>query len=117
MVEARRLAAALVVSLTLASPALAQIDTTIAGLRPGASPARLLPHFALPAGDFRDVGAPSRNGLIAAVPLRENLQIGIGRFRVAEPARARTHMEPERAPTDLRRKERGVAAVGMSLRF
>ncbi|MGZ8997299.1 MAG: hypothetical protein ACXW2T_00435 [Allosphingosinicella sp.] len=46
-----------------------------------------------------------------------NLQIGLGRFKVAEPARPRTYMEPERAPTDLRRRERGIAAVGMSLSF
>jgi hypothetical protein len=51
------------------------------------------------------------------MPIDDNLQIGLGRFKVAEPARARTHMEPEGAPTDLRRRERGVAAVGMSLRF
>lgn len=118
MLKALRLAGALAVPLILAPPALAQIDLatgTAAG--PARHPARLLPNFTAPAGDFRQVGTPRRSGLIAAVPIDENVQIGIGRFKVAEPARPRTHMEPERAPTDFRRRERGVAAIGLSLRF
>ncbi len=117
MLKALRLAGALAGPFVLASPASAQIDLStgmVTGVRP---PARLMPNFAAPAGDFRQVGTPRRSGLIAAFPIDENLQIGLGRFRVAEPARPRTHMEPERAPTDLRRRERGVAAIGMSLRF
>ena len=118
MAEARRMAAALAMSLAVTSPALAQINTlTGADTRAARPPGRLLPNFTPPAGDLRQFGAPQRDGLIAALPLQDNLQIGIGRFRVIEPARPRTHMERERAPTDLRRKERGVAAVGMSLRF
>ena len=116
MLKALRLAGALAVTYILASPALAQLDlsTNVTGVRPSA---RVLPNFSAPAGDFRQPGTPRRNGLIAAFPIDENLQIGLGRFRVAEPPRPRTHMEPERAPTDLRRRERGVAAIGMSLRF
>lgn len=117
MLNALRLAGAVAASYILASPALAQIDLST-GVGPShRAPARLLPSFSPPAGDFRQVGTPRRSGLIAALPIDENLQIGLGRFKVAEPARPRTHMEPERAPTDLRRRERGVAAIGMSLRF
>jgi hypothetical protein len=76
-----------------------------------------LPQFTLPRGDFRDAGEPRRNGLIAALPVDDRLTIGIGRFRVGEIARPRTNMEPERAPLDPRRRDRGIAAVGMSLRF
>jgi hypothetical protein len=118
MLRAVRLAGALAIPLSLASPASAQIDlsTNVNGgtPRPGA---RLVPSFTPPAGDFRQTGNVRRNGLIASYPVDRNLEIGIGRVRVAEPARPRTYMEPERAPTDLRRRERGVAAIGMSLRF
>lgn len=117
MLKALRLAGALAAPFVLGSPAFAQIDFST-GVAAGArAPARLMPNFTAPPGDFRQAGTSRRSGLIAAIPIDENLQIGLGRFRVAEPARPRTHMEPERAPTDLRRRERGVAAIGMSLRF
>ena len=118
MLRALRLAGALAIPLSLASPASAQIDlsTNIDGATPRRN-ARLVQNFTAPAGDFRQTGNVRRNGLIASYPVDRNLEIGIGRFRVAEPARPRTHMEPERAPTDFRRRERGVAAIGMSLRF
>ena len=118
MLKALRLAGALAIPLSLASPASAQLDlsTDVAG-RDRRVTQRLLPSFTAPAGDYRQTGAPGRNGLIAAFPIDDNLHIGLGRFKVAEPPRPRTHMEPERAPTDLRRRERGVAAVGVSLRF
>ena len=118
MLRALRIAGALAVPLILASPASAQIDlSTNLGGASQRAPMRLMPNFSAPAGDFRQAGSVGRNGLIDAYTIDDNLQIGIGRFRVAEPARPRTHMEPERAPTDLRRRERGVAAIGMSLRF
>lgn len=75
------------------------------------------PDFRTPQGDFRRAGAPERSGLIAAYPVRENLQIGIGRFVVPELARPRTNMEREPHPTAPRGRERGIAAVGFSLRF
>jgi hypothetical protein len=118
MFRVRRVFAALAVPCLLASPAAAQIGLTpVVETQPRTPGQRLLPDFSPPRGDFRDVGQPRRNGLIAAVPINGDLQIGIGRFRVVEPARPRTNMEPERAPTDLRRREKGVAAIGMSLRF
>ena len=118
MVDVRRLAAVLALSLAPTAPALAQLGSpTMTGAETGRRTSRLLPNFTTPVGDFREAGTPLRNGLIATLPIDDDLQLAVGRFRVAEPARPRTHMEPERAPTDLRRRERGVAAVGMSLRF
>ena len=117
MLKALQFGGALAVSLTLAAPAYCQIDLSSEQSGPRRASARLLPSFTSAAGDFRQAGLPRQSGLIAAMPIDDNIQIGLGRFRVAEPPRPRTHMEPERAPTDLRRRERGVAAVGMSLRF
>ena len=73
--------------------------------------------FRPPDGDLRDPGSPPRNGLIAAWRINEDLEIGIGRFAVPEIARPRTHMESERNPTAVRPRDRGIAAVGFSLRF
>jgi hypothetical protein len=117
MLKALRFAGVWAVPLVLASPASAQIDLSTNLTSAPRQPDRLVPNFTFPAGDIRQAGFPRQSGLLAAVPIDRNLQIGIGRFKVAEPARPRTHMEPERAPTDLRRRERGVAAIGMSLRF
>ncbi len=117
MLKGLQVTGAVAVSLTWACPALSQIDLSTDHSNPRRASARLLPNFAPAVGDLRQAGLPRQSGLIAAMPIDDNLQIGLGRFRVAEPARPRTHMEPERAPTDLRRRERGVAAVGMSLRF
>ena len=116
MLRVRRLGAALVVPLILAPSAMAQTGpVSIIQTEPRAE-SRLLPDFSPPRGDLREVGEPRRNGLIAAIPVGDDVQIGIGRFRVAELARSRSHMEPERSPTDMRRRERGVAAIGLSLR-
>ena len=122
--ELRRTYAALAGSFVLltAAPAEAQPNQTfLAGpidVSPSAEPARpTLPDFRVPEGDLRQAGQPRRNGLIAAYPVNRNLQIGIGRFAVPELARPRTHMEGERNPTGVRPRERGIAAVGLSLRF
>ena len=69
----------------------------------------------MPEGDLRQVGEPRRNGLIAAVPLNRNLEVGIGRFRVTDPGRPRTHTEPHPATNTPR--QRSVAGIGFSLRF
>ena len=73
--------------------------------------------FRAPQGDLRLPNEPRRNGLIAAYPIDENVQIGIGRFSVPEIARPRTHMERDRQPTGVRPRDRGIAAVGISQRF
>ena len=51
------------------------------------------------------------------LPLAGNVQVGVGRFSVLEPARPRTHTEPIARGTDIARRNRGIAAVGVSLRF
>ncbi len=71
----------------------------------------------MPEGDLRRAGEPQRNGLIAAVPVNRNLQIGVGRFRVVGDHRARTHTEHERNPVAINQRQRSIAGVGFSLRF
>lgn len=75
-----------------------------------------LPDFRMPRGDYRQPPGPVRNGLIGAVPLGRNLQVAVGRFAIPEVARPRTHMEHDSRP-DVRRRDRGMAAVGFSFRF
>lgn len=78
---------------------------------------RSLPSFRMPEGDLRLPTPPRRSGLIAAYPVDKNLEIGVGRFAVPEIARPRTHMENERHPAAVRPRDRGIAAIGFSLRF
>jgi hypothetical protein len=120
----RRHAAAPVAALilTMAAPAAAQMSgaALVGPLDRGASPPVYRPHapdFRMPEGDLRYPGEPRRNGLIAAVAVNRNLDIGIGRFRIAEPARPRTYMETDRQPASVRGRERGMAGFGFSLRF
>ena len=120
----RGLSAALAASSTLmaAVPAVAQnVDRSRIGpvelprflITPGTTG----PQFTMPEGDLRNAGEPRRNGLIAAVPLNRNLQVGIGRFRVSEIAQARTHTESDRNPAAMTPRQRSIAGVGFSLRF
>ena len=76
-----------------------------------------MPNFQMPEGDLREVGVPRRNGLIGAIAINDRLDVGIGRFSVPEIARPRTHMEADRQPTAVRPRDRGIAAIGFSLRF
>ena len=121
--DMRRLRPAPVMLCALLAAAPAAAQTSGAALvgpldrGPSASPERQLPDFRPPEGDLRDPGSPRRNGLIASWQIDEDLQIGIGRFAGPEIARPRTHMESERNPTAVRSRERGIAAVGFSLRF
>ena len=67
--------------------------------------------FRMPPGDFRSPAGPGRNGLIGTIPLRSDLQIAIG--RIAVPNFAAPRMES----ANIRRGDRGIAAVGFNLRF
>lgn len=75
------------------------------------------PDFRMPLGALREVGPPSRNGLVATLPVADNLNIGVGRFAIPELAGRRSNMETERRPTDMRRRDRAIAAVAFSVRF
>lgn len=75
------------------------------------------PSFRMPRGDLREAPGPSRNGLLAALPLADNVTLGVGRFRSVDAPRPRAHMEPAHRAAEVRRRERGIAAVGVSLRF
>ena len=121
---ARRVFAALTTSLILlaAAPAAAQMRaaTLVGPLEPASfsfSIDRAGPEFRMAQDDLRWPGEPSRNGLLAAFPIDRNVEIGVGRFRVQDPARPRTHTEFERQPMSVRPRERGIAAVGVSFRF
>ena len=117
-----RLCGALAVPLVLSAAAEAQIggSAPVAPVATGLGivPIRSgLPGFRMAGGDLREGRWPSRNGLVATLPVADNLDIGVGRFAVQEVAGRRTNMESERRPTDMRRRERAVAAVAFSLSF
>ena len=71
----------------------------------------------MPGGDLREAGVPRRNGLIAAMPLGDRVTLGVGRFRVVETPRPATHVEPAHRSADVRRRDRGIAAIGVSFSF
>lgn len=114
-------ALALSLALPMTSPATAQTSgaTLVESLdsQRFVPPAAGLPQFRAPQGDLREAGEVRRNGLIAAFRVRDNLQIGVGRFAVPEIARPRTNMERDRHPTAVRPRDRGIAAIGFSLSF
>ncbi len=83
----------------------------------GAARAPVLPDFRISEGDLREAGRPPRSGLIAAVPLGRRVHLGVGRFAVPELARPRSHTEPQHRAADIRRRDRGIAAMGVSVRF
>lgn len=56
-------------------------------------------------------------GMVAAMPLNDRLIMGVGRFSVLEEPRVRTNVEPAHRAAEVRRRERGIAAVGISLNF
>ena len=117
-----RLCVALAVPLVLPAAAEAQTSRSalVAPVEAGSIivPARSgLPDFRMPPGDLRAPPGPARNGLIGTIPLRRDLQIAIGRFAVPELAGPRTNIESERRSAEVRRRDRGIAAVGFSLRF
>ena len=107
--------------LAAAGPAAAQASAAalVRGQEPRAqmAPSERTLRFIAPDGDLRLPGEPRRSGLIAAFPVRENVEIGIGRFAVPEIARPRTNLETERNPSSVRLRDRGIAAIGVSFRF
>ncbi len=65
---------------------------------------------------WRAPPGPVQEGRLG-MPLADNMQVGVGRFAVPEPARPPTHTEPIARTADIARRHRGIAAVGLSLRF
>ena len=122
--RSRRPVAALTLLCTLlvAAPAAGQISgAALVGPLEHSPPVAVsrarIPTFRMPEGDLREVGVPRRNGLIAAIAVNDRLDVGLGRFSVPEIARPRTNIEADRQPTAVRPRDRGIAAVGFSLRF
>ena len=66
---------------------------------------------------FHEASAPARRGMIGAVELGDGLQLGVGRFEVPELAQPRFHTERESRPADVRHRDQGIAAVGLSFSF
>jgi hypothetical protein len=81
---------------------------------PASGPAAEAPPPRVP---YRPAPAPFPGGIVGALPLAPNMQLSIGRFTIAGPARPRTHTEPAHRLADVRRGDRGIAAIGVSLRF
>lgn len=112
-----RLCDALAVPLVLsAAAAEAQVSRSalVAPVEAGLSivPARTgLPDLRMPPGDLRFAPGPIRSGLIGTVPLRRDLQIAIGRIAVPN------FTAPRMEGANIRRSDRGIAAVGFNLRF
>lgn len=73
--------------------------------------------FRMPRATMRSSAAAAPAGMIAAMPLADRLTMGVGRFSVVEEPRVRTHTEPAYRATEVRRRESGIAAVGISLNF
>ena len=69
-----------------------------------------------PARIWREPPGPLPGGRLA-MPVAGNLHFGVGRYSVLEPARPRTHTEPIARSAEIARRNRGIAAVGFSLRF
>jgi hypothetical protein len=65
---------------------------------------------------WQEPAGAMRNGRFA-MPVADNLHVGVGRFSGPELTRPRTHTEPIGRTGEIGRRERGRAAVGLSLRF
>jgi hypothetical protein len=68
-------------------------------------------------GTFPIAPGPVRNGIVGSLPIARNLDVAVGRFVVLDPPRPRNHMEAEQRSGEVRRRDRGIAAVGLSFRF
>ena len=73
--------------------------------------------FRIPRAALRPAPSPLPAGMVAAMPLNDRLIMGVGRFSVLEEPRVRTNVEPAHRAAEVRRRERGIAAVGISLNF
>jgi hypothetical protein len=69
-----------------------------------------------PTRTWREPPGPVREGRLG-VPLAGNLHVGVGRFSGPDATRPRTHTEPIGRTADIARRDRGMAAIGLSLRF
>lgn len=67
--------------------------------------------------DLRPPPGSGSADMVALAPIGERGAIGLGRFSVLEPPRPRTHLEPERDPTDVGRRRRGIGGLGLRMVF
>ena len=97
------------------SPVLTMLALTAAA-PPAPVPERQARPEPQPVRVWREPPGPMQNGRVA-MPVAANLQLGLGRFSVSEPAPARTHTEPMSRGADGVRRDRGITAVRLFLRF
>jgi hypothetical protein len=95
----------LVLILLVATPAAAQ-QLPVQSPRAEQSRARI----------WREPPGPVRQGRLG-MPVAGNLEVAVGRFSGPQSTRPHTHTEPISRIADISRRERGRAAVGLSLRF
>ena len=118
----RRLAAALVGSCAVFSPVPTLAQASRATLPPAVTEARIVRTASPTTNDPRLTPMPEwrERELMPGGMLQswrqENVEIGLGRFRVTE-ARRRTNLETERNPAALERESRAIAGAGMRIRF
>jgi hypothetical protein len=67
--------------------------------------------------DLRAPPGSASGDMLPLAPVGERGAIGFGRFSVIEPARPRTNTEPERDPTDVGRRRRGIGGLGLRMVF
>jgi hypothetical protein len=97
-------------------PVLLMLATSAAAQPAAPPPDRTARDERPPARSWRAPPGPVQDGRLG-LPLTGNLQFGVGRFSVVELPRPRTHTEPISRMADVPRRHRGIAAVGLSLRF
>lgn len=116
----------IVITALAAAPAVAQLpyeampvadEAPAAKSSPQARPAGESADFRIPRAALRPAPAPLPRGMVAAMPLDDGLIVGVGRFSVLEEPRVRTNTEPAYRAAEVRRRESGIAAVGISLNF
>ena len=116
-----RFARGLIVFTALAAtPAVAQLPyepIPAAAEAPQAKPTGEAAEFRIPRAALRPSPSPLPAGMVAAMPLNDRLTMAVGRFSVLEEPRVRTNVEPAYRAAEVRRRESGIAAVGISLNF
>ena len=107
-----------------ASPAVAQLPYEPVAVaretppaKPQASAAGKSAEFRMPRAAMRLAPSELPAGMVAAMPLNDRLTMSVGRFSVLDEPRVRTNVEPAYRAAEVRRRESGIAAVGISLSF
>lgn len=120
--NARRLVAALAISCAWLWPAQAiSQPSPVYGppetARPRAAPEQTPDQQSQRVPLLEEPAASAPVTMIESWSLGGSAELGLGRFRVMEIARPRTHTERQRAPLNMERETRPIAGAGLSIRF